>query len=55
MSPKAQAIAEAIAEAAYDDGTPLDRVAEMFADALEREGDPDFDRAVFLSACGVEP
>lgn len=54
MSPKAQAIADTLAEAA-EEGEPLAHLAEMFADALEVEGDPDFDRAVFLSACGVEP
>lgn len=55
MSPKAQAIAETIAEAGYDEKHMLSHVADMFADALEREDDPDFDRAEFISACGVEP
>ena len=50
MSPRAQAIAEM----GFDKHVLAD-VADRYADALEAEQDPDFDRAEFISACGVEP
>lgn len=49
----AEAWAQTISE--IEDDAERERLADMFADAIEDEVGPGFDRAAFISACGVEP